>query len=48
MDKLGRLCSETKALRIEKVDVMSARQMNANYIYITYVRVTETDVVMYL
>ena len=27
---------------------MSARQMNVHYIYITYFRVTEIEVVMYL
>ena len=34
---------------MEKVDIItSARQMNVHYIYITYVRVTEIEVVMYL
>ena len=34
---------------MKKVDIiMSARQMNVHYIYITYVKVTEIDVVMYL
>ena len=38
-----------KGLRMKKVDIiMSARQMNVHYIYITYVRVTEIEVVMYL
>ena len=33
---------------MKKVDIiMSARQMNVHYIYITYVKVTEIDVVMY-
>ena len=33
---------------MKKADIMSARQMNAHYIYITFVTVTEIDVVMYL
>ena len=34
---------------MKKVDIiMSTRQMNIYYIYITYVRVTEIEVVMYL
>ena len=34
---------------MKKVDIIiSSRQMNIHYIYITYVRVTETKVVMYL
>ena len=34
---------------MRKVDmIMSARQMNTHYIYITYVRVTEIDVALYL
>ena len=34
---------------MKKVDIiMSARQMNVHYIYITHFRVTEIEVVMYL
>ena len=35
-----------KGLGMKKLDIiMSARQMNVHYIYITYVRVTEIEVV---
>ena len=34
---------------MKQVDIiMSVRQMNAHYRYITYVRVTEVEVAMYL
>ena len=34
---------------MKKVDIiMSARQINVHYIYITYVRVTEMEVVIHL
>ena len=33
---------------MQKVDIMSARQMNQHLIYITFVRVTKIEVFMYL
>ena len=43
------LITETKGLEKKKVDfIMSARQMNVHCIYITYVRMSETELVMYL
>ena len=38
-----------KSIVNEKIDIiMPARQMNVRYMYIAYVRVTETEAVMYL
>ena len=49
MDKLGRLSPAEKAFGWKMLtQIMSARQMDVHYIYITYFRVTEIEVVKYL